>query len=522
MIKGVLFEELRQGNPALADNLQDVYKRAIEIWEEQSLRAFTAHGKPHIDQVASNLDQLTRPLLGVNAPLGPEEIYVLLAACYLHDIGMQLDLPDARERHAEHSFDLILSSFDTRFRELYVQLPIANTNAREAIALVARGHWTSFALQLVPQDFIYGNQRGRLRLLGALLAMADLLDLSPVRARYFRSPHRLFHLPPVSELHQTTHQLVKGFDISPPRSDVPGDLRFTIYWRDDSEEVRSISDWVLHWMTAQWRQLDPVLHADSGGAIRWAKPWAGPVFRQPMEPRITLSSAARGILAAERTEQLRINRDEFCQALLDVLKEGRRVLFHLPQAAGGDGSPISEWCAAQPRRHEGVRVARLDVLQSDAPDLVSLVADILEQWGEHLNAYSEGAALSRLESILAAEGGKASVVIIATDAYPRPLGLLIQALFERSKKPLIVVLFSPAAVGPEALAGVDLRRPSWSEVRTADLEDHLRQSWGYNNAVAGRLARGASDLGLCHLPGLLYLYVEQQGRAWDNVVEQSL
>jgi hypothetical protein len=522
MTKSVLFEELRQGNPALADNLQDVYKRAIEIWGEQSLRAFTVHGKPHIDQVAKNLDQLTRPLLAVNSPLGPEEIYVLLAACYLHDIGMQLDLPDARERHAEHSFDLILNSFDTRFRELFVQLPIADTNAREAIALVARGHWTSFALQLVPQDFIYGNQRGRLRLLGALLATADLLDLSPVRARYFRSPHRLFSLDPNSGLHQTTHQLVRGFEIRPLRPDVPGDLRFTVNWRDDSEEVRRIADWVLHWFTSQWRQLQPILHADSGGAIRWAKPWAGAVFRQPLGPQVTLSYEARGNLEAERTEQLRIDRDEFCHAFLGSLEEGRRVLFRLPQAAGGDGSPISEWCAAQPRRHEGVLVARLDVLQSDAPDLVSLVADILEQWGEHLNAYSEGAALGRLENILAAEGGKASVIIVATDAYPRPLGLLIQALFERSKKALIVVLFSPAVVGPEALAGVDLQRPSWSEVRIADLEDHLRQSWRYDKGVAERLARDASNLGLCQSPGLLYRYVEQQGRAWDNVSEQSL
>src|SRR6185436_19204257 len=103
--------------------------------------------------------------------------------------------------------------------------------------------------------YIYGNGKGRLRLLGALLATADLLDLSPVRARYFRSTHRLFSLPSLSELHQTTHRLVKGFAIGPPDPLVPGDLRFTIDWRDDSQNTRMISDWVLHWFTSQWRQL---------------------------------------------------------------------------------------------------------------------------------------------------------------------------------------------------------------------------------------------------------------------------
>ena len=130
--------------------------------------------------------------------------------------GMQLDVPDARAKHAQYSYELILNSSAQIGPELRrVTLTITDNNKRRAIALVARAHWTDFALRLDSESFISDNESGRLRLLGLLLAMADLLDISPVRARYFRSLHRLYDLDPVSELHQKMHDLVRGFRIRP-------------------------------------------------------------------------------------------------------------------------------------------------------------------------------------------------------------------------------------------------------------------------------------------------------------------
>jgi len=521
---GVLYEELRRANSALAESLTEIRKRAVDIWTEQNHRTFTTHGEDHFAQVEKNLDQLTRPLQAGSVPLTASEIYVLLAACYLHDIGMQLGVPDAREKHAEHSFDLILDSFDSHIRHLYVRLPsLTDDNAREAVAQIARGHWTDFALKLEPEDYIHGTAKGRLRLLGALLAMADLLDLSPVRARYFRSPHRLFSLPPLSELHQTTHRLVKGLDIGPLSPLVPGDLRFTIDWRDDSPDTRKISDWVLHWFTSQWRQLQPVLHQDSGGVLRWADPWARANFRPPLGTRISLSSEARSILEAERREQLRIDRDEFCKTFLKSLQQGQRALFILPHDAAGDGSPISDWCTAQSRRFEGVQVARLDMRASEAPDLVSLLASILEQWDRHLHGHSEGTALKGLEEALSKEAKGFALVIVA-DSFSALLVQVLHFLFEAHQEgqskingaACVVALFCSSVGGPDSLQDVALHRPAWADVLEADLEDHLRKSWGYNSEEARKLTAGASELGLCHSPGLLYRYVERRGRVWEN------
>src|SRR6185436_83944 len=126
--------------------------------------------------------------------------------------------------------------------------------------------------------FLYGNEEGRIGLLGALLSTADLLDLSPVRARYYRTPHRLQELPATSELHQMKHRLVRGFRIASPLPQVPSDLQVQIEWRDKSPQVQMISDWVLHETTSYWRQIEPLLYRSSSGQIRWTNPWARASF----------------------------------------------------------------------------------------------------------------------------------------------------------------------------------------------------------------------------------------------------
>ncbi|HEY0511944.1 MAG TPA: hypothetical protein VGH73_08570 [Thermoanaerobaculia bacterium] len=160
MAKRELYQELRQADSELAKRLDKVCEEALEIWRYPHLLQMTEHGRPHIEQVEANLDALTRPLQASGSPLEAAEIYVLLAACWLHDIGMQLHVLDARAAHAQHSYDLILRSFtqvDGGDLRLKVTLPIEGTNSREAIALVARAHWASFALELPSQEHIFGN-----------------------------------------------------------------------------------------------------------------------------------------------------------------------------------------------------------------------------------------------------------------------------------------------------------------------------------------------------------------------------
>src|ERR1035441_1359833 len=324
----VLYHELRQQSATLADELDAITEEALGLWRSQHLRTFTAHGEVHIRQVESNLDALTRGLQASLQKLQPHEIFVLLAGCYLHDIGMQLGKRDARENHAQYAFELILNSHAQHDnKDLQVRLPINDRNAREAIAGVARGHWMNFAAKLAPKEKIYGNTDGRLRLLGLLLATADLLDLSQMRATFFRSPHRLDKLDATAQLHQTMHELVKGFEILAPNSGVSEDLQYVLEWSDDSETTRMISDWVLHWFHSQWRTVAPQLYLESGGKIRWTKPWALVRFRHPIGPLPKLSEDAARILRAERSDQLRIDRDDFTCSFKDAMDKAETALL---------------------------------------------------------------------------------------------------------------------------------------------------------------------------------------------------
>ena len=158
MTTRLLLSTLVRDEPKLAKALTAIRESALEIWAEQAMRTFTAHGEDHFAQVETNLDRLCVHLQETDARLNSHEIFVLLAACYLHDIGMQSDEPNARAEHAQFAYELILYSSAQIGPELRkVTLPIPDDNWRRAIVHIARAHWTQFAVELPEMDFIFGN-----------------------------------------------------------------------------------------------------------------------------------------------------------------------------------------------------------------------------------------------------------------------------------------------------------------------------------------------------------------------------
>lgn len=482
MAARLVYNELRHVRPDLAADLDRVYEQAVAIWKGQHLRKFTTHDEPHFTQVEANLDSLTRPLQTSPTPLAPQEIYVLLAACWLHDIGMQLDEPDARARHAQYAYELVLySSAQVGPEERRVTLPITDDNAREAIALVARAHWTEFALQLEPSGYLLGNLSGRLRLLGALLATADLLDLSPERARYFRTIHRLYDLDAVGELHQKMHRWVRGYQIEPADKAIPGDLQFKLQWRDNHPEVRDAADWVLRWFTSQWRQLDPILHEDSGGVIRWANPWLKVRFDEPAGPRTRLSEGALQVLRAERLEQRRLNRDAFANAFKQAMKGQGNSLFVASGDSDWDGRALRDWCESQARIAPGCRVARINVPPAGRLDRVSVVAQMLEQWDEHLPICSEGKALGRLRDFLSTSAESPLVALLTVGDYQASGVDEVVRTYLCGDAPgsRVCVLLTEGASGPEVPEHVKVYRLADDPYSESDILKFLREHLGY-------------------------------------------
>ncbi len=513
----LLYDELRTQAEPLAQELDRVRDEALKIWAEQVYRSFTAHGQAHFDQVETNLDWLTRPLQASPQRLQPHEIFVLLAACYLHDIGMQLDRPDAREAHAEYAYQLILHSHarvgpdDRR-----VTLPIDDPNARLAIAEVARAHWTTFALELPQTDYIYGNTNasGRLRLLGVLLAMADLLDLSPARARYFRSIHRLYDLGAVSELHQKMHHWVKGFDISPAHTELQSELQFKLTWRDNHQEVHDTADWVLRWFNSQWRRLAPVLKADSGGAVRWSEPWLNVRFETQRGPETRLSSEALAALQAERAEQRRLDRNEFAYKYNEALAACRCSVFFLRDDASWDGAHLGRWCEARAHVRANTRIGRLNLRIGGRLDVASMVSQLMEGWGEHLPRCSDRQALDSLSAFVASRGDTALVAIVRAGEYAtsgvQPVLEAYLNLALPGSGPRVCVVLSRNADGPEKLAETTVHRLCESPYTRDDILTFLCSELGYGEYESRQYIRELEVVRRLDDPGIVRDSIEQR------------
>lgn len=518
-----LFEELRHTNDQLARELTRISEQAEDVWRSQHLREFTVHGSSHFLQVEANLDALTTNLQRTVQKLSPEEIFVLIAACHLHDIGMQLGVTDARQRHAEYAYDLILySSAQIGPDQRRVTLPISNPNARLAIAKVARGHWTDFALRLPEEDYIYENVRGRLRLLAVLLATGDLLDTSAIRAGYFRSDHRLFDLNPVSELHQTLHNMVSGYQIKPESSSIADKLVFELEWRDHSELVQEISDWLLRWFSSQIRQTAPELERLSGGAVRWASPWAQIVFRTPEGPMPILSDTATGVLKADIAAQRRIDRDGFVKEFQDAIASASSVMFVLPFSSETDSRQIVEWCRAQVLNPGEYLFGQIDIALGAPLELASLIASLLEQWDCHLPVCTNEMALDRLKEVLEENKKRNTILLAVADKYSRDLVQPVLEVYFGAVKPVacrVCVLVCGANELIPSFPAVTTRYIDLSSFSAGDLEGYLGR-FGYDAQVRASLVGKMAHLGLLSSPGRVYTYLEDHcdRQSWRSTI----
>src|SRR5689334_12503955 len=114
-----------------ADPPLDLYKRlervrasAEKIWEVQRLAWFTDHrAATHSRKIIDHLGNLLVHLQSTAQKLTPHELYVLLAACYLHDIGMQdFKTEDGRgvDQLTPQDYNQIRKAHPRRARELII------------------------------------------------------------------------------------------------------------------------------------------------------------------------------------------------------------------------------------------------------------------------------------------------------------------------------------------------------------------------------------------------------------------
>lgn len=162
-----------------------VKKKAAQLWERPLIRHYTEHGIRHSINVIKIIDKL----IGSNLVLNDYESFILQAAVYLHDIGMQqsnsgvfednqiqrsLEQMDViRKMHNDLSSDMILDSI--KDNSICPSLALENFHDYvDNIACLVKYHRKYDLNDL--EDDSYKGEKIRIPLLAALLRLGDELD----------------------------------------------------------------------------------------------------------------------------------------------------------------------------------------------------------------------------------------------------------------------------------------------------------------------------------------------------------
>ncbi len=262
------FEHLR--NEELRSRLISIRGAAKEILKIDLLLHFTDHRLTHSDRLTEIVDQFIAPVQGANSRLSDQELFILYAACYLHDIGMHNErVGDTdtitkalasmsaggqdmeikghlawdelahetrsdllRRHHHLISSEMILSSVDAVSAPVGVQL--TREDHPEYIAFICEAHALDLDDKRDTQRYAeITRDRGNLRvgLLAALLRIVDILDESQRRAN--PKERRTLALDLEEEIHWFRHHYTE--DITFDRTE-----RTIIIWFDFSAENQAL------------------------------------------------------------------------------------------------------------------------------------------------------------------------------------------------------------------------------------------------------------------------------------------
>jgi hypothetical protein len=201
------------GKELASARIDFIKKHCFSIWKKGELwhPEYTLHGPDHSEAVIRKLIKMTYEFMKTRYRLNKEEIFVLLASAWLHDIGMLIKEPGeepelVRRTHNIRTFNYLQE------KQNQIALGLNDTQAKY-ISLICKGH-TDTDLHTVEysKDGQIGDDRIRTGLLTALLKFADELDLD-----FNRAPEPLrkilgSNLPPYSLLQWLKHHFVEGVD----------------------------------------------------------------------------------------------------------------------------------------------------------------------------------------------------------------------------------------------------------------------------------------------------------------------
>jgi hypothetical protein len=179
---------------ALQSRLHLIIENVSRFWEHSHHGHFTFHDRSHSIIVYEKLENLVQRLPKDKTVLTEDELFIVSSAAWLYEIGMQCtnlkptlninwrsgitlspdQLKQIRDKKHELTQRMILDSVHPDHDGARIQLGLQDDDYTVAIAAVCR--WCSNEpLENVPETMLVNDKRIRLRLLVALLRLADQL-----------------------------------------------------------------------------------------------------------------------------------------------------------------------------------------------------------------------------------------------------------------------------------------------------------------------------------------------------------
>lgn len=401
----------------LRPQLDRVKDSAYRIWDQQRLLWFTDHtAQGHSERIISHLNGLLAHMQQSQARLTDHEIFVLLAAAYVHDIGMQdLRIADVdnftpedyvrvREQHPKISKELIVNRSLRRDRGQF-RIDIDDGPYLVPTALVSKAHGTSYFEETIRELNVLpsapGNEPFRGDLLAALLLIGDELDLHEERASFPGEMSR----SPLANLHHYIHHYITRIEICEGLVPQVRQFHLTFNFPEEADYAAEIKEWVVAKLYRQSNLTKHIIEVRTQGELRWDDSIHVRTTFDSHGYRRDLPDECRSVLRAVLTDGRVVDREAVMDAVNSFVSSpnsGREV--DLLERPGCDIEFLMSWvqekCGAG-----GLRVVHVSLQEriGHSPEgVLDAIRDELEIGGLQCESYRQsqgGDKEARLQSL---------------------------------------------------------------------------------------------------------------------------
>jgi hypothetical protein len=433
----------------LYDRLERVRVSAEKIWEVQRLSWFTDHrAATHSRKIIGHLGNVLIHLQTSPQKLTPHELYVLLAACYLHDIGMQdFKTEDGRgvDQLTPKDYNQIRKAHPRRARELIIDRTLWRGDRDSfridldddaqylvPIALVSQGHGSNFFAETVQElrrlPHRPGNLPFRGDLLTALLLMGDELELHESRANFPKE----YTLSPLALLHNHIHHYVTGVELVDGRTPKHRHIRLITEFPEDSDNYRAeVSRWLTTKLSKQCELTKPIFEMTTQGELSWDSVVEIRPEIDRYKTRRSLPPSAQDELRRDTIEEQSVDRKELLKALRAgiVQSTNQFQIIRIIDQEGSDWGYLMKWLRAICTCDQAVSI-HIAFQQSAGHgpfDILTRLADKLQAEGYICSIYSElKASTSENQSQALTQLSRALLADFQARNTPTPLVLVLE------------------------------------------------------------------------------------------------